>query len=168
MAVTTIQSNNKLIVFKKEITREYVRQNLFTPYVGDQLTAIIRIINDLKKGGEQINIPLIARLKDNAISTGTLVGNEETIDNFGDRMYRLGAKRRQDPKAEEQKSSIDLFGQRVRCSKTGARSSSATRSSTPSTRSRPIPAPAGLGSTNGQRVNGALFDAPRRHSATPG
>ncbi len=63
MAITTVQAQNKLIVFRKEVTREYIRQNLFSPYVGTELTAIIRVINDLKKGGEQINIPLVARLK---------------------------------------------------------------------------------------------------------
>src|SRR4029077_5293976 len=110
MAVTTIQSNNKLILFKKEITREYVRQNLFSPYVGSNMTAIIRIINDLKKGGEQINIQLVARLKNNPIATGTLVGNEENIDNYGDRGWIDWARNAvKVPVSEEQKSSIDLF-----------------------------------------------------------
>ena len=72
MAITTVQSNNKLIVFRKEITREYIRQNLFSPYIGTELTSIIRVINDLKNGGEQINIPLVARLKAQPISVGTL------------------------------------------------------------------------------------------------
>ena len=99
MAVTTVQVNNKLIVFRKEVAREYIRQNLFSPYIGSEMTAIIRVINDLKNGGEQINIPLIARLKGQPIATGTLVGNEESIDNYGyDRAWIDWAKkRRQDP-----------------------------------------------------------------------
>ena len=87
MATTAITTNNKLIVFRKEITREYIRQNLFSPYIGSEMTAIIRVINDLKKGGEQINIPLIARLKNNPVASGTLVGNEEMIDNYGVSMW---------------------------------------------------------------------------------
>ena len=87
MALTTVQVNNKLIVFRKEITREYIRQNLFSPYIGSELTSIIRVINDLKNGGEQINIPLVARLKQQAISTGSLVNNEEALDNYGDRAW---------------------------------------------------------------------------------
>jgi hypothetical protein len=31
MAVTTIQSNNKLIKFTQDINREFVRNNLFSP-----------------------------------------------------------------------------------------------------------------------------------------
>src|SRR6202050_3553880 len=112
MAVTPIQVNNKLIVFRKEVAREYIRQNLFSPYVGSEMTAIIRVINDLKNGGEQINIPLIARLKGQPIATGALVGNEEQIDNYGDRAWIDWARNAVKlPKSEEQKSSIDLFGQ---------------------------------------------------------
>ena len=112
MAVTTVQTNNKLIVFRKEVYREYVRQNLFAPYIGQEMTAIIRVLNDLKKGGEQINIPLIARLKNLPIATGSLVGNEESIDNYGDRMYIDWARNAvKIPVSEEQKSSIDLFGE---------------------------------------------------------
>ena len=112
MALTTVAVNNKLIVFRKEVMREYIRQNLYSPYIGNEMTAIIRVINDLKNGGEQINIPLIARLKGQAISTGTLVGNEEGIDNYGDRAWIDWARAAvKIPKSEEQKSSIDLFGQ---------------------------------------------------------
>src|ERR1700731_1868419 len=112
MAATTVQVNNKLVVFRREITREYIRQNLFSPYMGTELTAIIRVINDLKKGGEQINIPLVARLKNLPVATGTLVGNEEAIDNYGDRAWIDWARNAvRIPRSEEQKSSIDLFGQ---------------------------------------------------------
>jgi hypothetical protein len=62
MAVTTIQSNNKLIKFTQEIGREFVRENLFSPYMGEDATAIIRRRFELKNGGEQMNIPLVTRL----------------------------------------------------------------------------------------------------------
>jgi hypothetical protein len=160
MAVTTVQAQNKLIVFRKEVTREYIRQNLFSPYVGSELTAIIRVINDLKKGGEQINIPLVARLKQQAIATGTLVGNEENIDNFGDRMWVDWARNAvRIPKSEEQKSSIDLFGQARPLLEDWGKELQRDEIidafyAVPLQNSQP----AALGSNNGQRVNGQLFD----------
>jgi hypothetical protein len=82
----------------RKITREYIRENLFSPYIGTEMTAIIRVINDLKKGGEQINIPLIARLKAQADRD-----RHPRRQRRGDRQLRrsrldrLGAQRRQDP-----------------------------------------------------------------------
>ena len=55
---------NRLITFRKEITREYIRQNLFLPYIGSELTSIIRVINSAKNGS--VNVPLVARLKQHA------------------------------------------------------------------------------------------------------
>src|SRR5215468_1948101 len=161
MAVTTVQAQNKLIVFRKEVYREYIRQNLFAPYIGTELTSIIRVINDLKKGGEQINIPLIARLKAQAISTGALVGNEESIDNFGDRMWIDWARNAiKIPKSEEQKSSIDLFGQaRPLLEDWGKELQRDEIIDALFAIPLASTAPAGLGTTSGQRVNGALFDA---------
>lgn len=161
MAVTTVQAQNKLIIFRKEVYREYIRQNLYSPYVGTELTAIIRVVNDLKKGGEQINIPLVARLKAQAIATGTLVGNEEAIDNFGDRAWIDWARNAvKISKPEEQRSSIDLFGQARPLLEDWGKELQ---------RDEIIDAfyaiplnntqPAGLSSTFGQRVNGALLDA---------
>jgi N4-gp56 family major capsid protein len=161
MALTTVQVNNKLIVFRKEVTREYIRQNLFAPYIGTELTAIIRVINDLKKGGEQINIPLIARLKAQPISTGTLVGNEESIDNYGDRAWIDWARNAvKIPISEEQKSSIDLFGQARPLLEDWGKELQRDEI-VDAFYAIPLAstAPALLGSTNGQRVNGAFFDA---------
>jgi hypothetical protein len=161
MALTTISANNKLIVFRKEVTREYIRQNLFSPYIGTELTAIIRVINDLKNGGEQINIPLVARLRAQAIATGTLVGNEESIDNFGDRLWIDWARNAiKIPKSEEQKSSIDLFGQaRPLLEDWGKELQRDELIDALYAIPLNSVAPVGLGTTNGQRVNGALFDA---------
>jgi Protein of unknown function (DUF4043) len=161
MALTTISANNKLIVFRKEVTREYIRQNLFSPYIGTEMTAIIRVINDLKTGGEQINIPLLSRLKAQAVATGTLVGNEESIDNFGDRLWidwALNAIKI--PKSEEQKSSIDLFGQTRPLLEDWGKELQRDEI-IDALYAIPLnsTAPAGLGTTNGQRVNGVFFDA---------
>ena len=160
MAVTTVSVNNKLIVFRKEVAREYIRQNLFSPYIGSEMTAIIRVINDLKNGGEQINIPLIARLKGQPIATGTLVGNEESIDNYGDRAWIDWARNAvKIPKSEEQKSSIDLFGQaRPLLEDWGKELQRDEIIDAFYAVPLASTAPAGLGTTNGQRVNGALFD----------
>jgi len=158
---TTIQANNKLIVFRKEMTREYIRQNLFSPYIGSEATAIIRVINDLKKGGEQINIPLIARLKNQPTATGTLVGNEENIDNYGDRAWIDWARNAVKIAAsEEQKSSIDLFGEaRPLLEDWGKELQRDEICDTLYTIPLASTAPAGLGSASGQRVNGAFLDA---------
>jgi N4-gp56 family major capsid protein len=160
MAVTTVSVNNKLIVFRKEVAREYIRQNLFSPYIGSEMTAIIRVINDLKNGGEQINIPLIARLKSQPIATGTLVGNEESIDNYGDRAWIDWARNAvKIPKSEEQKSSIDLFGQaRPLLEDWGKELQRDEIIDAFYAVPLASTAPAGLGTTNGQRVNGVLFD----------
>src|SRR5215470_16035487 len=160
MALTTTTANNKLIAFRKEVTREYIRQNLFSPYVGTEITAIIRVINDLKNGGEQINIPLVSRLRAQAVATGTLVGNEESIDNFGDRLWIDWARNAvKIPRSEEQKSSIDLFGQaRPLLDDWGKELQRDEICDAFFAIPLASTAPAGLGSNNGQRVNGAIFD----------
>jgi hypothetical protein len=112
MAVTTVQSNNKLIKFTQEIAREFVRENLFSPYMGEDITSIIRRRMELKNGGEQMNIPLVSRLTGAGVSTGTLVGNEEQIDNYGMRIWLEWARHAVvTNKAESQKDSADVFGE---------------------------------------------------------
>ena len=112
MAVTTIQSNNKLVRYTQQIAREWVRENMFSPYQGEDVNAIIRIRNELKNGGEQMNIPLVSRLQGTGVSTGTLVGNEEKIDNYGMRVWLEWARNAVTTnKAEMQKDSADIFGE---------------------------------------------------------
>ncbi len=160
MAATTIQTNNKLIVFRKEITREYIRQNLFSPYIGTELSSIIRVINDLKNGGEQINIPLVARLKNQAIATGVLVGNEESIDNYGCRGWIDWARNAvKINNAEEQKSSVDLFAEAKPLLEDWGKELHRDEIIDALYALPSESAPAGLGSGPGQRVNGILFDA---------
>ena len=83
MALTTVQSNNKLIEFTREINREFVRENMFSPYMSEDLNAIIRLRMELKEGGEDMNIPIVTRLTGQGVATETLVGNEEAIDDYG-------------------------------------------------------------------------------------
>jgi hypothetical protein len=112
MAVSTVQSNNKLVKFTQEINREWVRDSMFSPYMGEDINSIIRRRFELKNGGEQMNIPLVRRLTGAGVSTGTLVGNEEVIDNYGMRV-RLDWARHAvvTNKAESQKDSADIFGE---------------------------------------------------------
>src|SRR3954465_3624941 len=83
MALTTIDTNNKLVKYTKEINREFQRENLFSPYMSEDMNAIIRRRFDLQPGGAVINIPFVKRLKGAGVGAGTLVGAEEKIDNYG-------------------------------------------------------------------------------------
>lgn len=164
MALTTANTNNKLIVFRKQVFHEYVRENLFSPYMGTDITSIIRVIPDLdkggKNGGEQINIPLMARLNATGVGSGPLVGNEEALDNYGMRMWIDWSRNAiVISNAEEQKSSIDLWAEAkpmlVDWGKEKQRDEICDGLYAIPSQS----APAGLGSNAGQRVNGILFDA---------
>ncbi len=111
MAFTTVQTNNKLIKFTQDLNKEWVRENLFSPYMGEGLTAIIRRRMELKSGGEQINIPLVTRLRNTAVGAGTLVGFEEEIDDYGMRAWLAWARNAVvTRKSEQQKDSADVFG----------------------------------------------------------
>jgi hypothetical protein len=158
MAVTTIQTNNKLIKFTKGVNREWVRENLFAPYMGESITSIIRKRMELTSGGEQMNIPLVARLSGTAIGSGTLAGNEEDVDNYGMRAWIDWARNAvKTNKAEKQKDSSAIFDvarpllsdwlkELTRDEIIDAFYALPTES-----------APAGLNSAAGQRVNGILF-----------
>ena len=160
MAATTVQVNNKLIRFRQEILREYIRANLFGPYMGDSATAIIRVVNDLKKGGEQVNIPLVARLKNQPTGSGILVGNEETIDNYGYRVWiDWGRNAIKINNAEEQKSSVDLFAEAKPLLEDWGKELIRDETIDAFYALPSESQPAGLGSAAGQRVNGILFDA---------
>src|SRR4029077_16059126 len=112
MALTTIDTNNKLVKYTKEINREFVRENLFSPYMSEDMNAIIRIRQELKGGGDTINIPFVKRLKGAGVGSGTLVGAEEKIDNYGMRAKVDWARNAVvTNNAEDQKDSADVFGE---------------------------------------------------------
>lgn len=111
MAVTTIENNNKLVRYTQDINREAYRQNMFSRYMGEGLTAIIRTRSELKAGGEDMNIPMVTKLRGKGVATDTLVGNEEKIDNYGMRLRIEWARNAVvTTKAESQKDSADIFG----------------------------------------------------------
>ena len=159
MAMTTTESNNKLVKYTKQINREFVRENLFSPYMGTALNAIIRVKHDLTAGGEQMNIPLVTKLRGRGKGSGTLVGNEEKIDNYGMRLYVDWARHAvATKKSDKQQDSADIFGEAkpllVDWGKERQRDDivsgfMALPSESP---------PAGLGSDDGQTVNGVLYE----------
>lgn len=161
MAVSTIQSNNRGIKFRNSIIREYVRGNMFSPYMGNDATAVIRTFLETGKyGGDQINVPLVKALRGAAISTGTLTGNEEAIDNYGCRFWLDWARNAVTAtKAEVKKGSFDLFGQAQPLLSDWGKSLQRDELVLAMASVPAETAPAGLGSANGQRVNGILYSA---------
>ena len=112
MAFSTTQTNNKLIRFTEQINREWVRQNMFSPYMGEELNSIIRRRMELKNGGEVMNIPLVTRLAGAGVATGTLVGFEDEIDDYGMRLWVEWCRNALvTKKSEQQKDSADTFGE---------------------------------------------------------
>lgn len=160
MALYTVPDNNRLIKFRRDINREYIRGNLFSPYTGEGAQSIFRIVQDLKSGGDTLNVPFVGRLRQKAISTGILVGNEEPIDNAGMRIFIDWARNGvSTTKAQLQRESAPVFEtardlltdwgkELIRDEQIGA------MYALPS-----LAQPQGLLSQNGQRINGVLFDA---------
>jgi hypothetical protein len=159
MALTTIESNNKLVVYTKEINREFVRENLFSPYMSDDLNAIIRRKYELKSGGEQMNIPLVTKLTNASKGVGTLVGNEEKIDNYGMRVW-LDWNRNAvvTNKAESHKDSADVFGEAKPLLSDWGKEYQRDELIEAFMALPSESAPTGLGTDPGQRVNGILFE----------
>jgi hypothetical protein len=160
MALTTTQTNNKLIQFERQIFREFVQENMYSPYMGTALTSIIRMDYQPKQGGEQINIPLVARLKNAAISTGALVDNEEAIDNYGMRAW-IDWRRNAvvTNRAEIQKDSADIWGQAKPLLSDWGKELQRDEITAALMALPSESAPANLGTTNGQAVNGILYEA---------
>lgn len=158
MALSTIQSNNKLIQFRREITREYLKENEFSPYMGSSMGAIIRVLSEPKKGGEQINVPLVTNLRGTATSTGTLTGNEEAIDNYGCRLFVDWARHAVATNdAEEQKDSAAVFDEARPLLSDWGKDLQRNEIIEAFMALPHEAAPTGLGSENGQRVNGILY-----------
>jgi hypothetical protein len=159
MALTTVQTNNKLIKFTQEIAREFVRENLFSPYMGDDLTAIIRRRFELKSGGETMNIPMVTRLQGAGKGSGTLVGNEEKIDNYGMRAWIDWARNAvATNKSDQQKDSADIFGEAKPLLSDWVKELQRDEIISAFMALPSESAQTGLGSDEGMRVNGILYD----------
>lgn len=159
MSLSTISTNNKLIQFRKELIREYVRENMFSPYMGDAPNSIIRTMYDPKKGGEQINIPLVKALSGTAKSTGTLTDQEEAISNYGMRVWVDWARHAVATNdAEEQKDSADIFGEAKPLLSDWGKELQRDEIIQAFMALPSESAPADLGTSAGQRVNGVLYE----------
>lgn len=158
MALTSPQANNKLVQYRKEIIREFVRENMFSPYMGDDINSIIRTLHDPKKGGEQVNIPLVTSLKGAAKSTGTLTNQEEAIDNYGMRIWVDWARHAVATNdAEEQKDSADVFGEAKPLLSDWGKELQRDEIIQAFMALPSESAPSGIGSAAGQRVNGITY-----------
>lgn len=156
---TTIQTNNKKIVFKPDVIREFVRGDMFGSYVSSSPNAIIRTLSELKKGGEQINIPLVKRLTGTAKSTGTLAGSEESISNYGCRMWIDYARHAVAITDAEDNKDAGMIFDEARSLLTDHSKELQRDETIQAFMSLPSEsAPSGLGSSDGQRVNGILYE----------
>jgi len=112
MALSETQSNNKLVKYRDDFIVEWWRENRFSPYQGADMTSIIRVFNDLKAGGEELNIPMLSKARGTGVGSGTLTGNEESLDDYGMRVrvdwarHAIAMK-----KSEKRKQSADAFGE---------------------------------------------------------
>ena len=159
MALTTAQQNNKGIKFRQDIIREYRWNNVFSPYMDSDGSNVIRTYRETGKyGGDQINMPLVAALRGSAIGVGQLTGNEESIDNYGYRMWIDWARHAvRAHKGDLKKSSFDLWATAKPLLSEWGRGLQRDEIIDGFMAIPTAVAPTGLGSTNGQRVNGILW-----------
>lgn len=112
MALSETQTNNKLVRYRDDFIIEWFRNNRFSPYQSASADAIIRVFNDLKPGGEEMNIPMLSKLRGEATGAGTLTGAEESLDDYGMRVKVDWARHAITmKKSERRKQSADAFGE---------------------------------------------------------
>ena len=159
MAVTTVQTNNRGIKFRNKLINEYVRGNMFSPYMSDDGMNVITSFHETGKyGGDQINVPIITSLRGSGKGSGTLTGNEDSIPNYGWRIFLDWARNAVvATKAEMKKASFDLFGQAAPRLSEWGRSKQRDEMVLGFMAIPNQAEPAGLGSDDGQRVNGIIF-----------
>lgn len=112
MALSEVQTNNKLVKYRSDFIKEWWRENLFSPYQGADMNSIIRVVNDLKDGGEELNIPMLSKARGAGVGSGTLTGNEESVDDYGMRVRVDWARHAFTMKKnEKRKMSADAWGE---------------------------------------------------------
>lgn len=87
MSVTTTDSTNVILKWRKKYIREWQRDNLFSPYMGKQsegMRSIIHQCYELQDEGETITLPMVVSLNGAGVTgSATLGGNEEAMDDYG-------------------------------------------------------------------------------------
>lgn len=87
MAETTVQTNNEWLKYRLQIIEAMFRRNQFSPYMGEGVNAVIQRLIETRDGGDQINVPIVNQLSGEGRGTGTLVNNEESIEDYGCRVW---------------------------------------------------------------------------------
>lgn len=81
MANTQINSGNVVTKYDAKLFREFVRENMFSPFMGTELTQPIVIKED--RDGKIVSIPFVTKLSGNGVTgSQTLRGNGEQIGNY--------------------------------------------------------------------------------------
>lgn len=79
MTSMSVASDNRTTRFQKEVKREYVREGVYGPYIGNDQNAIIQTNTNLKK----ISLPLIGKLKGQGVKgSSQLAGSEQALSNY--------------------------------------------------------------------------------------
>lgn len=84
MVAMTPAENLVVQKWRKQVWRDYQRDNLFSEFMGNGNTAVIHRINELKDEGEEITIPLFMVPQAGGVTGDqTLVGNEHDLKHYG-------------------------------------------------------------------------------------
>ena len=107
MANTTTAQDLVVTRFLSDFFKEYIRENLFSPYTGTNSNNVIHI----KEGRQKVNIPLVTKLEGTGVSgNATLDGNEEILNQYSYTLtptyYRNGVRLSNE---EREKPAIDLM-----------------------------------------------------------
>lgn len=114
MANTTTASSLVVTNFLSDFFKEYVRDNLFSPYTGTSTNNPIVIKQDRQK----VNIPLVAKLSGNGVSgSSTLDGNEEIMAQYSYTLtptyhrnaVRLSAEEREKPNIDLMRGAREML-----------------------------------------------------------
>lgn len=85
MADTAVSAANQVSQWENKFFVEYVRDNLFSPYMGTNENAVIQVLDKLtsNRGGDS-TISLVTRLTGSGVTGNTkLEDAEEALDNYG-------------------------------------------------------------------------------------
>ena len=110
MAVTTLNPGSVVQKWDNQFFSEYVRDNRFLEYMGEDPASPIVVKYELTAGGKQVNIPLFGRLKGRGVQgTTRLRGSEEALDNYNHPItVDWNRNAVEIPKPEEHWTEIDL------------------------------------------------------------